>query len=567
MVASDSDLTETRRLVLLPFSAHNQSSLDLNIAALAEVLTPRAIADVAYTLSDRRSRFKQRTFRILDTAESPKKGLLDVTEPDLTCGSNTARVGFVFTGQGAQWHGMGASLFQYRVFETSISYLDALLQRLPQPPSWKIEHVLRGESDPALIHSPEVAQTASTALQIGLVDLLDVWNIRPEVAVGHSSGEIAAAYASGRITAAEAIAAAYLRGRAVSQNVMKGSMLAIGVGEEEAQEWVANYHPQVRVGAINSGHSVTLTGDQDAIASIAASLSDRKIFNRLLKTGNMAYHSHHMKSIGETYETTLSKHLDHIGRLGQADNTLRYPERAGPWVSSVFPNKDSSMIQITPAYWRENLESPVRFSDAVSDMVTQGNVDIVVEVGPHAALKGPVGEITRGLEKKTAYVAALRRQEDGQMNLLRLAGHLFCLNAEVDLAAVNAVDRLRGADQHKGTQPRLELVRGQFSSVIPQCQYSYGPIIYHESRLSQEFRSRSVPRHDLLGSMLAGTANLRPQWRNFIRLKDARWLEAPRRATLPRPSKRLPVSTLRQTEGTEVPLTRMNCAMSSSFPC
>ena len=107
---------------------------------------------------------------------------------------------------------MGAELFEYRVFRTAIKYLDYVLGALLNTPSWSLYSILSGDCDVPLIQTAEVAQAACTAVQIGLVDLLASWSVRPSGVAGHSSGEIAAAYASGRITAAEAIVAAYLRG-------------------------------------------------------------------------------------------------------------------------------------------------------------------------------------------------------------------------------------------------------------------------------------------------------------------------------------------------------------------
>ncbi|KAI0973631.1 polyketide synthase [Xylaria arbuscula] len=425
LLQSSKEFSASRRWVILPFSAHNESSLELNVATVSSALTLYSIADVAYTLADKRSRFKYRTFRIIDR-DDPKPSL-KISEQVLAPYSQHAKLGFIFTGQGAQWHAMGSKLFEYAVFRTSIDYLDALLQRLPSPPKWKIGDVLSGRYDPAAVHQPEVAQTVCTALQIGLVDLFDVWAIRPAVVVGHSSGEIASA-----------ITIAYYRGYVVSLRKKKGAMLAVGLESE------------IRIAAINSPKSVILSGDEG-------------VFNRMLHTG----------VIGEEYEKLLSDGF-----------ACRYPRGADPWVSSI-----------TPSYWRANLESPT------------GNVNVLIEIGPHAALNGPVNDMLRGLESKIPYVATLKRNEDTSLALLRLAGKLFCLNSTVELAAVNS------------------LIRGNITAFLPPYCYTYGPIIYHESRISKEIRSRSLPRHELLGSMLPGTAILRPQWRNVLRLKDAPWLE------------------------------------------
>lgn len=514
---------KTRKLVLLPFSAHNEASLKLNIAALTHALNKHPLADIAYTLSTKRTKFSQRTFRIVSNADDVDG--MTTERQTHSVPTETARLGFIFTGQGAQWHGMGRELFEYLVFRDTIQYLDYVVSvlRADTNASWTIEDVLTGNCHKDLVNSPEVSQLVCTALQIGIVDLLASWSVRATGVVGHSSGEIAAAYAAGCITAAEAIAAAYFRGQAVSRNTRQGAMLAVGLGVDEAlvgieQQGMAGL---VKVAAINSPRSITLSGDVEAVKTLSANLETEGVFNRMLKTGGNAYHSHHMAALGGEYQDMLSAGLARIKELGFCNSDLRYPQIS--WVSSVSPSRTSKAASETgPSYWRSNLEEPVRFSDALTGLVVPTDrdrlpVNTLVEIGPHHALKGPVDQILKGLGKATTrYTHSLKRGEDGQSSILQLAGALFGLNYPVDLAAVNSTDD-EVATGHV-------LVQGCTVPDLPPYQYSYGPVSYHESRLSKEYRLRSVARHDLLGSKLPGSAKLRPQWRNILRVKDLSWL-------------------------------------------
>ena len=421
----------------------------------------------------------------------------------------TSNLGFIFTGQGAQWHAMGAELFEYRVFRTAIKYLDYILGSLSDTPSWSLYDILSGDCEAPLIQTAEVSQAACTALQIGLVDLLASWSIRPSGVAGHSSGEIAAAYASGRITAAEAIVNAYYRGRAVSKNTQKGAMLAVGLGLNQVAKYLEGREDEVKVAAINSPGSVTLSGEVSAINQLSAAMNADSVFNRTLKTGGNAYHSHHMVPLGRNYIEMLQERQKLVN-----DKQQRYQHV--PWISSVTPRKSTNYLNDTAAYWRANLESPVRFSDAVSTLVGMEDLPIhaVIEIGPHPALKSPLEQISKTEGKTVAYCSTLKRQEDGRVSMLQLAGTLFGLNATVDLAAVNAVDEIRGA----------ALEHGCTGIDLPPYQYTYGGLNYHESRASKEYRYRSIPRHDLLGSKVVGNAKLRPQWRNILRMKDVPWL-------------------------------------------
>ncbi|KAL1883173.1 Type I Iterative PKS [Diaporthe australafricana] len=505
---------KTRQLILLLFSGHNEPSLKLNINALSLVTNQHCLADIAYTLASKRSRLSHRTFRVVDK-DSVTEGL-ETSQRVFQSPLEPARLGFVFTGQGSQWHAMGAELFEYRAFRIAIEYLDFVLSTLPARPSWTLVGILSGECDKEFIQTAEVSQTACTAVQIGLVDLLASWSVRPSGVVGHSSGEMAAAYAGGHITAAEAIVAAYFRGQAVSKNTAKGAMVAVGLDPEQAFEYLKGQEETIRIAAVNSPDSVTLSGDAAAVQRLAETLTQAGVFNRLLRTGGNAYHSHHMLALGRDYSTTLSAGLAHVADLGLSDDRLRYP--AVPWTSSTTPNKRISLLDVKASYWRANLQSPVRFSEAVSKLLSSedARINMFVEIGPHPSLKSPLDQIMKSVGRSIPYASSLKRNEDGRASLLGLAGNLFSLNAEINLVSVNAVDDVQGGE--------LVLAHGCTAVDLPPYQYNYGPVVYHESRPSKEYRLRNTIRHDLIGSRIPGNAKLRPQWRNILRLKDLPWL-------------------------------------------
>lgn len=522
-----SSTASTRDFVLLPFSAHNASSLAQNIDTLAKAVAEKkkwTLADIAYTLGSRRSRFQQRTFRIVDTTQQDAVTAALADEKRVfTSPIQASNVGFVFTGQGAQWHAMGGKLFDYGVFRSTISHLDYVLDQLRQDSgdssSWTIAATLKGDCEPEHIQAPHVSQVACTAIQIGLVDVLASWSVRPRAVAGHSSGEMGAAYAGGYLTASEAIAAAYFRGQAVAKNKQKGAMLAVGLGADDVASYLEGKEDHVRVAAMNSPGSVTLSGDADAVDAVSKELSAQGIFNRLLKTSGSAYHSHHMVAVGGAYIDSLIRGQEVLKNIGLSDDAHRYPRV--PWASSVKPDKAFSHGDDLggPHYWRENLESPVRFTQAVTKLMTLDDqpIDVLVEIGPHGALKGPIEQTLKGIGKPANYATALTRNEDGRNSLLQLAGTLFATNADIDLAAVNSVD----ASDANG---KPSFVHGSIAVDLPTYQYTYGPVSYYESRISKEFRLRDHIRHDLLGSDVLGASKLQPQWRNVLRIKDIPWL-------------------------------------------
>jgi acyl transferase domain-containing protein/NADPH:quinone reductase-like Zn-dependent oxidoreductase len=413
---------------------------------------------------------------------------------------------------------MGSTLFEYAIFKASIQAQDAVLSSLSAvpSPSWNMESILTGASTVS-IQDAEISQTVCTALQVALVDLLQSWSIKPEGTIGHSSGEIAAVYAAGRISREEAIVIAYCRGRAILENRRNGAMLAVGLYFDDALARLdESEKSSIKIAAINSQDSTTLSGDADAIEKLGQRLQKDGCFVRVLKTGGNAYHSHHMVAIGEKYEDQLQNALLEI----QANGPGHYLPNCR-WVSSVTPFKKAV---VCPGYWRQNLQSQVRFSEATEMLLTDTNehLDILIEIGPHSALQGPIKRITAiaaagyGVPVPV-YLSALKRFGDGNRDVLELCGTLFTLNYSVDLAAVNAVDAVDEEGNHS-------LVLGKVCVDMPRYQYTYGPILFHEPRLSREKRQRVNLCHDLLGVAGVGSAKDRPFWRNLLRHKDLPWL-------------------------------------------
>jgi acyl transferase domain-containing protein len=375
---------------------------------------------------------------------------------------------------------------------------------------------LQEPSKTSRIHEPSISQTVCTALQIALVNLLDQWGIKPAATVGHSSGEIAAAYAAGRLKASEAIVLAYFRGQAVAANKRKGLMLVVGMSVEQLQPYLAGYKHDVNVAAINSFKTVTLSGETDAIQALAVAFAKDHVFHRILETGYNAYHSHHMLALGEDYEAHAVAGLEEVAPRTLDDRM----STSTPWISSVTPNQE--VQSVSPRYWRQNLESPVQFSQAIEKLTDDELVDLHIEIGPHSALTSLFKQIRTDLESKgqnlPQCLPSLKRGENDVISMLNLAGNLFLKGAPINLVAVNASEIVRHG--------RLVLEHGHTCIDLPTYNFTYGDRpLYFENRFSREFRTRKYPRHDLLGARQPGLAHTHPSWRNVLRMRDVRWLD------------------------------------------
>ncbi|CAG9990413.1 unnamed protein product [Clonostachys byssicola] len=501
----------TESFFLLPISANNSSSLNKRVEALSKFgLSSVSIEDLAYTLGERRSHLAHRGYIVAKQSSITD----DVTIDNLQTSAlgqdiePNAKFGFVFTGQGAQWKGMAHSLLQFPIFANTIRQLDDYLSSTAHPPEWSLYDILTNQSD---VSRAELAQPITTAVQIGIVDLLREWEIFPEAAIGHSSGEIGAAYASGSISAREAILIAYYRGFSVTKLTTVGAMAAAGLGPAQANERLEKLHVSntVRVACINSPESVTLSGDVSGIDSITEELNKEGIFIRKLKTDGRAYHSHHMEEISNIYETLLTQE---VFSKNLVNGEVESEKRAVKMVSTVTCEEVIGDTLRSVSYWTKNLTSPVRFSDGLEKLNHLTRDLKFVEVGPHAALKSPV---LQTLGKTTIYFSAQVRGTDSAVTLLSLVGNLYIRGFQANLSKVRESSTLA---HKRHITPRVILN-------LPTYPWHYeDEPLWAESRLSHEARFRKVQRHELLGSLVPGGNGSTKAWRNVFRLEDVPWV-------------------------------------------
>ena len=503
-----------RTTFLLPFSGNSEAALEASVTDLAEYnLSNVAFTDLAYTLAERRSHLKRRGFLI--SSKNDLKSKLDVRQLrtlDLDVSNTLGNYAFVFTGQGAQWPQMGKELLaEFGVFRAALAEMDAVLKCLPHPPSWSLRDAMLETAELSQINEVTYSQPVCTALQIALVLLLSSWDIKPSATLGHSSGEIAAAFAAGCLSLGQAIIAAYYRGYVLGKQLGQGAMMAVGMFFEHVEEEIstASLQGTVRVACINSSKSVTIFGDEPAIDTLLGLFQARKIFARKLKTGGRAYHSHHMMAIEQEYEDLVAAGFKTL------DPSFRLP--TGPlFISSVDSKTDK--YQLGPSYWRSNLEKPVRFSDAVTQLAKDATYQLI-ELGPHSALEMPIKEIRTKLnlaEGSLSYSAAISRGKNSVETVLSLAGLLWLRGNEVEFGKVNLPEP--GLAQSK-PQPRRVV------HDLPVYRWTYDVPLWKEPRESMEFRHRRHTRNEILGSRITAGSGTEITWRNVLRIGDAPWLE------------------------------------------
>ncbi|KAK2797957.1 polyketide synthase [Onygenales sp. PD_10] len=461
---------------------------------------------LAYTLSERRDHMRWRSFAIASAFEGEEPGVkqtgLNPFIPNKpTRVASEPGLCWVFTGQGAQYVDMGWELIgMYSVFDKTLGKVDEVYAGFGC--DWSIFDELRQERN---IHKPEYSQPLVTAIQIALVELLRSFGITPKVVIGHSSGEIAAAYAVGALSLTSACKASYFRGRVAGQlrtaSVSSpGAMIAINLAPDEVPNFLLKTQAQgtegVGIACINSPLNVTLSGPEPGIDAIKAHADQEGIFAQKLKTG-VAYHSQAMRSVATEY----------LSLMGSLEPAEALPI---PMISTVTGKPIEPSELATGQYWTENMISPVKFASAVKLVASKTmNLGITdwVEVGPHPALRRYIQD-TMGKEK-IHYSTGLQRNHSATQKTLELAGTLFCRGHSVSLTTVNN-------QQAKRNDP--------FLINCPPYPFDDSNKFWAESRISRDYRLRTPTKGGLLGQRVTDWNPLQPRWRSFLSVETHPWI-------------------------------------------
>ena len=508
---------------VLIFSANDQDSLKSYLKKLSTHLLNPAVtvklADLAHTLSERRSRHFHRAFHVIKTSSDT---VTTISTDDMIFGKRAAeppKIGFVFTGQGAQWPQMGRDLIQMFPHTAGrvVSQLDGALKALPDDlrPTWTLRDELTQARSPEHLRLPEFSQPLVTALQLAYLAVLASWGIRPRAVVGHSSGEIAAACAAGLLTPEDAIRVAYFRGlasRELPPSEVVG-MLAVGTGAEGVQRYLEAVNPvggkpAVQIACYNSPSSLTLSGTIEALEAVRDAMQADGVFARMLQV-SMAYHSRFMNSVGKLYEQLL---------LDQCSNKSPKADGRVTMFSSVTGTRVLGTDSVDFAYWTANMLSPVRFAQACGEMLShkEHGVDFLVEIGPSNALSGPIKQVQKALPgggKSITYTATAKRGPDTILALYDVPGRLYLLGADVAFPAVNRSESVTE------TESPATLVD------LPNYAWNHSTKYWHESEASKDWRYRKFVHHDLLGTKVLNTSWTSPVWKKTLRLEDVPWLK------------------------------------------
>ncbi|NLG55085.1 MAG: SDR family NAD(P)-dependent oxidoreductase [Rhodococcus sp.] len=411
----DASPISARSVNVFPVSGRTEAAARELAAALADQLADGAnlaqFVDAAWT---RRAHHLARTAFAFTDREDLEAQLREFASGEGRAAAHVLPEGpvdpvFVFSGMGPQWWAMGRALLQEGgVFAEEAARVDAEFQPIA---GWSIIEELLREEDSSRVTKTEIAQPANFLIQVSLVAELKVAGIRPSAVVGHSVGEVAAAYISGALSLHDALLVSYHRARLQATTAGSGGMLAVGLSETDVAPWIPG-DGSISIAAINSPSAVTLAGSDDAVDVLAEQLTNEGIFARKLKV-EVPYHSHLMDPI--------------LGEIAQTLAPLQPSAPAIPLYSTV------TAAPVTEAtwgaeYWCENVRQPVRFADTATAMIGAGH-RVFLEVGPHPVLSGNLREIFVRTGDAGASVPTLVREADDRGSLLKTLCNLYIAGA------------------------------------------------------------------------------------------------------------------------------------------
>ncbi|MCK6516886.1 SDR family NAD(P)-dependent oxidoreductase, partial [Myxococcota bacterium] len=463
-------------LRLLAVSADSTSGLRARAGQLLEVLAgPEADVDrLAATLAHNRSLRPERgvlTVSGLDDARAALTALRDGAPDErvhLGRASTRRPLVWVFTGMGPQWPGMGQQLLdQGGAFAETVTRAAETFDRLS---GRSILDEWRQSATTGQMARNDLAQPTNLLLQLGLIAQLHARGLRPDAILGHSVGEVAAAYAAGALSLEQAVEVAFHRSSLQQEVAGRGGMLAAAMDLDELHRFVPE-GADVAVAAINAPGSVALAGSAADLDRVERALTEAGRFAKRM-TVEVAYHSPHMDTLQDGFFARL-------GHLTPAAPTLPlYSTLTGARVEGAAHDA---------AYWWGNARQPVRLRDAVRAALGDG-MELFLEIGPHPVLGAAIKANAAAAGRSALSLFTLKRQTDEPRALARAVAQALAAGAEVN---------------------RAQLAPARAPLRLPTYPFQRA---HHwmESRASQDERLGAPGAHPMLRRP---SARLTPSWR------------------------------------------------------
>ncbi|MGV9855389.1 type I polyketide synthase, partial [Streptomyces sp. NPDC003442] len=403
------------------------------------------VLDIAESLVATRSVFEHRAVLLSTERETLLRGLETVAAGDDAPGivqgqaATAGKTAFLFTGQGAQRLGMGRELYEaFPVFARALDEVSARLDLLLDRPLRDVMFAAEGSADAELLDQTAFTQPALFAVEVALFRLLEHWSVTPDVLIGHSIGEIAAAHVAGVFSLDDACALVAARGRLMQALPAGGAMVAIEASEEEIAPSLAGRAAEVSIAAVNGPTSVVIAGDEAAALELAGQWAEQGRKTRRLRVSH-AFHSPHMDAMLDDFRAVAG--------------TLTYHSPSIALVSNVTGEQAGAEEVCSPEYWVRHVRETVRFRNGVRSLEAQG-VTAYIEVGPDGVLSAmaqdcltePVDDIAAEGTPAPLLVPVLRKDRPDTQALVAALAEMHVHGETVDWRAFFAGRGARRVD-------------------------------------------------------------------------------------------------------------------------
>jgi acyl transferase domain-containing protein/acyl carrier protein len=401
---------------LVVVSGRSEGAANAQAGELAEHVGAHAeqgLGDVAWSLATTRTAMEWRVGVVARTREELKEALEKVSKGETPAGvvrgraaGGGGKVAFVFPGQGSQWVGMGRRLLEEEpAFREALERCDRAIEA---EAGFSVVGELRAKEEESRLGRIDVVQPVLFAVEVALAAMWRAWGIEPDVVVGHSMGEVAAAQVAGALTLEEGAAVICRRSKLLRRISGQGEMALVELGVKEAGEELRGYEDRLSVAVSNSPRFTVLSGEPKALGEVVGRLEGRGVFNRRVKV-DVASHSPQVEPL--------------LGELKEELGGLR-PQAVKVEMRSTVTGEAVKGEELGAEYWARNVREPVRFGEVVKGLVGEG-YGAFVEVSPHPILLPSVEETLGASGGEGVVVGSLRNTQEDRQALLEAVGALW----------------------------------------------------------------------------------------------------------------------------------------------
>ncbi len=406
-------------------SAKTVAGLGKQAARLSEFVSARPeldVADVGWSLAGR-SMFEHRAVVLGADREQLLSGLAELADgnPSGTVIDGAAtpagKTVFVFPGQGCQWLGMGVELLD--TAPVFAKQLQACADAFAEFVDWSLIDVLRGVPGAPGLDRVDVVQPALFAVMVSLAELWRSIGVRPDAVIGHSQGEIAAAYIAGALSLRDAARVVTLRSKLLRELSGRGGMVSLACDIDRARELLAPFGDRISIAAINGRSAVVVSGDVQALEALVEICTERELRARRIDV-DYASHSVDVEAIRDRLADALA------GIEPRSSRTAFFSTVTGGLFDTAGLDAD---------YWYRNIRQTVEFDQAVRDACQHG-YRAFIESGPHPALIAGIEDTVTDHGAEPIVIPTLGRDDGGFGRFLASAAQAYVSGVGVDWRAL-----------------------------------------------------------------------------------------------------------------------------------